>query len=66
MKEKVAICKSPHGTAFGYIYKIDDCFAYYMCGSSIPEKTGCLEDIENYVKTYWELNIKRMAKYRNI
>lgn len=66
MKEKVAICKSPSGTTFGYIFKINDCFGYYMCGSSRPEKTGSLEDVENYVKTDWELNIKRYAKYRNI
>ena len=52
MKEKVAICKSPS--------------EYYMCGSSIPEKIGSLEDVENYVKTDWELNVKRMAKYRNL
>lgn len=38
MKEKVAICKSPSGTTFGYIYKAGDCFGYYMCGFLIPEK----------------------------
>ena len=50
MKEKVAICKSPSGTTYGYIYKKNGCFEYYMCGSSIPEKIGSLEDVENYVK----------------
>lgn len=66
MKEKVAICKSPSGTTYGYIYKKDGCFGYYMCGSSISEQTGTLEDVENYVKAYWGLNIKRMLKYRNL
>ncbi len=66
MKEKVAICKSLSGTTYGYIYKKNGCFEYYMCGSSIPEKIGSLEDVENYVKTDWELNVKRMAKYRNL
>ena len=30
MKEKIAICKSPSGTTYGYIYKKDGCFGYYV------------------------------------
>ena len=62
----IALCQKYIWTTYGYIYKKDGCFGYYMCGSSIPEKIGSLEDVENYVKTDWELNVKRMAKYRNL
>ena len=65
--EKVAICKAPKTeTTYGYIYKVGKSFGYYMCGSSIPEQTGSLKKVEEYVKSYWTLDIKRMAKFRNL
>lgn len=65
--EKVAICRAPEtGTTYGYIYKAGRRFGYYMCGSSIPEEAGSLAKVEKYVKSYWGLDIKRMAKFRNL
>lgn len=65
MKEKVAICRSETGTTHGYIYKTNNTFGYYMCGSSIPEYTGSLKKVEKWVASEWGLTIKRMAKFRD-
>lgn len=63
--QKVAICKTESGTTYGNIYTKNGWFAYYMCGCSQPEFKGTLSEVENYVRSEWRLEIKRMAKFRN-
>lgn len=63
--QKVARCKTELGTTYGYIYTKNGWYAYYMCGSSIPEFKGTLEEVENYVRSEWNLDITRMDKFRN-
>lgn len=63
--EKVAICKTPEGTTYGYIYTKNGWFGYYMCGATQPEKKGTLEEVESYVRKEWNLEIKRYAKFKD-
>lgn len=64
-REKIAICRHVDIT-YGYIYRVNGKYGYYMAGSSIPEYSGSLHEVENYVTIEWNLTIKRFAKYRKL